>query len=231
MQYHATASIVLLAACTGGHSGGGDNPALDAGVDADMADASPACTVLPSAGCPNGLSCDLAVVDAPFCRPFTSGTDTRTACTKALQCDRGWTCADEAGATHCMKWCTSDPDCGAGHCLADGFSGLGLCSDACDLAAPAATCPAGASCFPSPLFAGGPKMTVSCGSTGTGAISAPCLNDNDCAPGLGCSWSSVGAHTCRPWCKVDAARSSCATGTGSCVAVTTLDGVKYGFCQ
>lgn len=226
---------------------GGDPPAGDAGLDADVMppDARPDGSVVPGTcdpvaqDCPAGYKCSLVPAASPGdpsepgCVEDTGNRGAMEACTPATptlpdDCDRGLVCRGDD--PHCLEFCASDPTdtCGPGTICAfdvdldaDLFVDVQFCGLLCDPLAQ--NCPdASTACYPS-------RRGTVCASEG--ASNPPvgeggyCPYANSCAEGLGCFGSGSDWY-CYRLCDPYDGVPGCSVGQ-SCVRVENED---WGIC-
>ena len=191
-------------------------------------------------GCAQGTSCGV-VNGSVGCRPIPAGAQASGArCSSDAQCPARQTCF----VGTCHEQCTQPEDCTApgSTCLPDAqiagqlgrapISGIGLCTNDCDPAAPQAptgdrqSCPSGQQCYPF-------DAARLCASGAGAAENAACQFASDCAPGLFCGSD----HVCWHWCEVGS--SDCGAGRacrafGSHFSSGRADGFatprEYGYC-
>jgi hypothetical protein len=248
----------VVAACLAGCASGSttqtdaapDSRRIDAAVDANLCSQDP-CSILPQCGCIGNQACDVDTSDnnGTKCRAINMpGTET-TACSTAVECDRGYVCLGGSAYASCKKYCSGDADCGAprGRCVYDISAGgspiVGVppaCSSNCDPTdTTAALCPAADKCT---LFTqthnGSPVKIVDCSPAGTGTQGADCTTtsgggfESKCAKGYQCvKFSTESTYKCRRICSAVGTTTGC--GANNCIGFAdphTIGSTTYGIC-
>ncbi|MCA9605419.1 MAG: hypothetical protein KC619_07480 [Myxococcales bacterium] len=214
-----------------GFDAGPPPPGFDAG--GGSCSESPCRLVSPQCGCAGGQGCYLSgasrVCGTPG--PETEGQS----CSGATACQPGLLCIGAGTGGFCSRFCNSDTDCtGAGSiCLLELDDGTGtsipgvtLCTNNCNPASPGVGCPSTMGCEIYQESAGAMRIFTGCRPAGTAAEGDPCVDPEDCGPGLFC-----GSGTCYRWCRQPLG-SEC-TGFTFCESFTDpaiVGGVEYGYC-
>ena len=130
---------------------------------------------------------------------------------------------DEVGKGRCRSYCDEDHPC------PDDFACLGvgdfrLCLPECDPLAP--TCESESGCY-------GPNPVPHCSPAGTGHAGDPCIEFDECAPGLACITANVlpdceSEGCCTPWCSISDPQPC--GGSEECLSVQLPDYPELGIC-
>ena len=213
------------------------SPDAGARPDAPTPDAAPLCQpTAPASTCAATQTCEVACFgNTPTTRCVSAGMGKPgDACVTSADCERGSQCLQYPcgmpAARVCMKFCSTDADCGGSRCFAEipcgaANTGFKICSVTCDPRGPATSgCAAGLSClvFPNEVTAcdcAGPRRV---GMDGSG-----CVDAEDCAPGLICVVTDAEPAVCRPICKL--ADNDCAAGR-TCTRLVTPAYETWGAC-
>jgi hypothetical protein len=159
------------------------------------------------------------------CFPITDTLPTSSSCTYANDCGEGAFCSTVLG---CTTYCAVGSDCADGvPCIAFsspeavlGGTTFGFCAPPCDPSDPHA-CATGTCSFLT-------DTDTVCALPGAGALGASCVQDGDCARGLGCD--NV-AQVCTRYCR--AGSTDC--GSKRCLTAgeppLSYGGSTYGYCS
>ncbi len=216
-----------------GFDAGPPPPGFDAGGGGSCSE-SPCRLVSPQCGCAAGQGCYLSGTSRVCGTPGPESEG--QACSGATACQPGLLCIGSGTQSFCSRFCNSDADCtgGAGSlCLLeldDGtgapLAGVTLCTAHCNPASPGVGCPASMGCAIFEESMGAGRIFTGCRPAGTALEGQPCVDPDDCAPGLFC-----GDGTCYRWCRQPLG-SEC-TGFTFCESFTTpaiVGGVEFGYC-